>query len=839
MSSLYGELGGGHSFGLSLQHVEYISNNHFVYASGNHLNVVDTKTLSDANNQTTEPHPKTKTPFPDVNSVIDHKSAENPNSEGAIENDQTTDGNNEARHSFSQPAISTRLKPFVLESDVTAFACYRRGSVIAVAESGSTNIKILKWPSGAQLGVLQAYPDISINSLSFSFDGQYLAVLGSLPTFQVSVWDWRSATMICSSSNELPANQVSFNPGNSNQLCTSGLDGGVKFWQINIGFKKNNLTFTQGSLCPSIETYANEKMNMVSLFHGNKGFITEQFDAFKITPKIHAWRVDQQVLCTTSDGDLIVQYNPVSAECNVVLSAKRHFGQKTETNLNKNSGKPQKTATDTVISTLLGNDGTDEEKNNEFEIREFKDGFAECGNNMNHIIVGKDYIAVGGKDGNVRIIKADGEMVPYVASVVSVSNFPVSALCVSPDYQEILVVTEKRNIFCYKIFSGEVFLAVNNDTGYIIAADISKLTGLLATAHSNGVLRFWDTETTSTLGVITIPATLSFLSMSPFSTVVAVGSQHGVLRIYDTSTILTTTPKLIFREKIHDGVITQGSFNYSGSLLATISNDGRVCLTDLKTTFRTIRFIRLSHGLPVSVLWSSEDPGEDLSMSLRLFVLTVNDKQKNSCVHRFQYPEDDQLDNFSGEIPNSKMPVVMYQFEEELSDFVVLPKHFSSGRKSFYVCGKDRKLKLYVAPQQKTQSKPQLEETILMEAASSEYLDHEKSSVHVRLSHLRDWAITWAPDGVITLRTLLDPEKMLKIPAHDSRFGGVKDVCLTIDARTIVSIGGDSILKIWEWNYSAAGRRAATDANGNGEQIIAGQEAMIAEFAEKINLTLV
>ncbi|KAJ1561938.1 Cilia- and flagella-associated protein 43, partial [Nowakowskiella sp. JEL0078] len=733
------------------------------------------------------------------------------------------------------------FKSITTENYITSFAIYKRESIIAFAESNSTILKIVKWPSGNQIGVLEAHADLSIISMDFSFDGQYFATLGDLPSYQVSIWDWRNLTLICKSSNEFPASQISFNPRNSRQFCTSGLDGGIKFWQMHLGLKKNVLTFVQGSLIPSLGlTKSTEQINMISLLSGTDRInsATQALDALRILPTSHTWRVDQQVLCTSIDGNMIVQFNPPTGECSIALTSQK----KIDYVQSKTPGIPssRNIATANIVACLLGVDSTVNSEEIENSIGgngNYKSDFGGA-ENIKQFLLGKDFVAIGGNDGKLRIIRADIDTVPHVTTIIPITeNVPISALSISPDYREILILTEDKRLFAYRISSNELFLVLENDTKSIVAAEVSRLTGLLVTATSTGGIRFWDGEMGSVINSITIDATITSLAMSPISSIMAIGSQNGVVRIYDTSTILEDQPRLLMRERLHNSPISKLAFDSSGEFLVTISCDGKICFCDVSRRFRFLGYLNTT-GQILTVNWSAEDPSEDSAEHLSLYALILDGEQNIGQIQRFQVPVNKDFHSITtetGEIPRSNIPVVIYQFQETIFDFAVIPKHLSAGRESFYVCSVDHKLKLYVVPSSPKTivSEDRHQEILAMGPPQSEFLEHEKSSNHVKLSNLRDWVVTWSTDGFITFRTLLEPEKSVKILAHSPNDGGVRDVCLSLDSKGVYSVG-ESILRIWDWHYTTAGKRAAADASNTAEQIISTQNDLINEVVGRI-----
>jgi WD40 repeat protein len=173
------------------------------------------------------------------------------------------------KQSESYPSIIT-------DSPITALATFPQEGVIAYAEKHSSIIKILKWPGlvpfGVEGGELYAPADLSIVSLTFSGDGQYLASLGSLPEHSICIWDWRgniqrprgeTSPLLSSVSNGGPASLISFNSLDKRMVCTSnptaadgtpfpkdefdldvevgeredGLARGIRFWRLCMGYK--------------------------------------------------------------------------------------------------------------------------------------------------------------------------------------------------------------------------------------------------------------------------------------------------------------------------------------------------------------------------------------------------------------------------------------------------------------------------------------------------------------------------------------------------------------------------------------------------------------------------
>ncbi|KAI8812738.1 hypothetical protein BJ742DRAFT_850017 [Cladochytrium replicatum] len=705
-------------------------------------------------------------------------------------------------------------KCITAEGQITSFAVSRREGVIAFAEAGSTDIRLVKWPSGTPAGALQAHPDLNIISMAFSFDGQYFASLGDLPSFQLSIWNWKTGSLLCSESNGSPAKHVSFNPLNWKHLCTSGGSGGIKFWSVSTGFKKSTLQFVEGSKYPKTLSPSStdpKSLDAASIFKGIPSSSVpapssvDALDRKRFSPHHHVWRIDEKLLVTGEDGDAIVQFDPHSGESIFSLSSQSLL-------LSSGSTEPKMAADKSEVSS----------------------GVVDYHGCMTSIVAARDYIAIAGKDGTLRIIRADGNMMPSVSKAVKVSNSSIQNICVSPSYDKLLLSTNDQCLFVYIIATEQLVPVVDNSTSKVSALDVSRITGLLATVSTNGIIRFWDAEQGSVIcsvGSSSSSTSFTCISMSSMSATVAVGSAMGVLRVYDTSTILEGKPKLLYRVRLHKPPIKMLAFDSASKFLASISEDGLVYILEA-ITFRTVGFIQLHSQTIRSMMWSPED-AEEYKTHVGLYVLTTQDT--SSSLHKFLVPIEPDADRPT--LSYADLQTVIFKVDDVLSDFAIIPSHLSSGKESFYACSLDRKLKVYVFPALPFSS-GNGPDFVLHElpvgAPIIEYADYEKPGSHIRLCGLRSWVVSWGPDGHILFRSLLEADKLVKLPVHDSIHGGILDVAVTADGRSAFTIGGDSLLRQCEWVFSQAGKRMATEGAEAVEQLILAQSAVIAEISERI-----
>ncbi|KAJ3299843.1 Cilia- and flagella-associated protein 43 [Borealophlyctis nickersoniae] len=392
------------------------------------------------------------------------------------------------------------------------------------------------------------------------------------------------------------------------------------------------------------------------------------------------------------------------------------------------------------------------------------------------------------QDGFIRWISLQTWTVTKTIRVASDSGIVV--MVPSPDYRNILVETEDRKIYAYRVGSDNVVLTVANNTSALSSLDVFRLSGVAVTTSSDGLVQFWNTETRSLMRESTVPGELTAAAASPFSTVLAVGSATGVVRIYDAG---DDQMRLLMRERAHSGRVNKLLFDPSGRYLVSIGADSSVYLYEIFTQFSVVGYLTTS-ATPAGCAWK------------------VDENENGNAM-------------------------VTYRIEDILTDLTVMPSHLSPGRESFHVFSIDRKLKLYTgpAPTKGADDKAPQQDVVHIGSPMYEYQEHEKPYSHTRLSLSREWLFTHSPDGTITVRTLMEPDKVERVFAHDPFQGGVRDVAATRDCRTVITIGEDKLLRFWNWASSGVtGRRAETEVATIVEGILEAQKEMLEEIAGNV-----
>ncbi|KAJ3411976.1 Cilia- and flagella-associated protein 43 [Chytridiales sp. JEL 0842] len=689
------------------------------------------------------------------------------------------------------------LRPIVAEKQVTAFAVAPKEGVLAYAERGSTGVKVVKWTTGAFIhgsDCLQGNPaDIAILSLAFSADGKYLATLTDLPGYHVTIWDWKTNTKLCHAPNDGPASMISFNPANSRQFCTSGNGGGVRFWTIDVGYKRSSLKSVKDLKCIPLESQQLEGADPLSLDYDAKVERTRQ-EPEVIIPDSHVWKPSSaQVLTTSEDGNYVIQYNHADGIPSILFSV---WMSKYELEKWR-----EKTSTDTAVQ------------------RMHKAEFGGAGS-ITAVLVQGAQIILGGSDGCLRFTDADGTV--HSTKKIATDGAAISTLTPSPDGKMLVIGTNANCICQYNIASSTSDMIVDSQTSNVVSLSIFHVTNLVAAANKAGIVSLLEMETLKTVRKININGSPTYVAASPIGPALAVGTKGGVVRIYDVNNPSVVVPRLLFREKLFSTPVRQLKFDMTGRYLLASSDDCISYLLDVSTTFNIIGYFKTEFP-PVAYNWNVEEVEEQQASGpvvierLVLCALCVDVSTKSSLIYRYVMPSQsmtpDPAETFS--LAKVLPPAKVYKADEIIASFAIVPSVVSSSKETFYGLALDKKLKLY-GVQLKT------EETLGYTPLSPivQYEDHEKPLGKVLLSRCREWLYTWAPDGLITARTLLEPEKSAKLYAHDSIQGGVRDLVASRDARYAITAGGDGLLRIFEWKTSSSSaRRAMVEATSTAEAV--------------------
>ncbi|KAJ3212328.1 Cilia- and flagella-associated protein 43 [Dinochytrium kinnereticum] len=695
----------------------------------------------------------------------------------------------------------THLRPVIAEAQITAFAVLSRESVVAYAEQGSTNIRILKWPALSPAipgsGYLQADPkDISILALAFSFDGKYVASLSDLPQYTVSIWDWKANSLLCTEPNRDPARYISFDPMNAKMLCTSGGSGHITFWDLEVGYKRSTLKSTIGmTLIPqdAARPQPSESVNLIDLAFNKE----DESEPMSVFIDKHIWTSDHKVLATTKHGDQILLYDPHNGSSILYPTESniREVEEETEVAVTLLEAQEPEAETMNCQAEVADRDVASvqveaEERQEELAQQESEPQFRtkvanEIREKFRSLLVTKRHVLAGGDDGVLRWYAASGGVLVLDHSMQLSETRGIKSLGMSPDYKEISIVYHDNSIGSLKLSDNQLIMVSEDETSNISIICPFYLSNIIVAACTNGDVKFFDMETRSVLRKFKINGVPTVISASVFAPVIAIGTTGGILRIYDAEGAIERKPRLLFRKRLFDTEIKKLLFDPTGHYLCVIGSSYEVYLFDMFSTFSHVGYFTVPNKT-VSIAWDLEDMedesnlGENNSVNIVLIVLTSSQTAKASLIYRYTFPLDSELKpEYDLILTSITEQASAFRTDDIASDFAPVASDVSTSRGSFYVMSADKHLKLYSAPSSSVSNR--IEEPAFLGGALFEYADHEKPGGHICLSITRDWLYTWAPDGYITARTLMEPDKSVKVYSHDYMKGGVKDIAALSD----------------------------------------------------------
>lgn len=721
---LFGDLELGKSFGIS-RHIKlkFSKSRVLLYASGNCLNAVDLNNSKEFKNEngSTENEKKDKKGDNDISLL------------GACHGDA---------HS----------KVLVGEGQITSFATLSKDNIIAYSEIYSSSVKIVRWASSSGLvtpiAKLPVIGDLSIIALSFSADGLYLAALGDLPEHQITIWDWRAQKQIISAPNGSPADFLSFNPMDSKQLCTSGKNGQIRFWDLKIGFKKYTMTSILGAKSP-FDTF--EEANKIQLNPWQLDVGENEIAEHDLpSPYQHMWIPDKKLLSINRDGTQIYKYNTENGLYEIFLDV---------------------AASDRKLISIL-------QTSKNFYV-------AENGGLINVLNLQGDYL---------RSIK-----IPENAEIVGLEN--------SPDYQRILIEVQGGKYFLSDL---KKMQSISIKTENV--SDLADLTMLanektMVSAHSNGNISFWVPEKSVEYQKMTINSKISCLGVSHTSSVLAVGSMTGVVRLYNAKDITYHLPKLLFRKRIHRSAVLKFAIDSTGSMIASAAQDGTVFLYNLEkcTMIGYIKFF----GHFIGMRWEF---CEEARHNTRLYVLQCeHGDPTSSFISVFELSEMKNLEvDEKFQISRNVEPLTAshtFTINSKINDFLVSPKATMSSKNIFYLMTADGHIKVFSSPSfvGGTSEKSALVTVI------QDFKDHVGHSATFTANSNGEWIITTGSEGLITVRSIIEPEKSLKIHAHNVALGGTFACIFSYNYRHLLSMGHDGLVRRWDWKYNQSSRKAATE----------------------------
>jgi hypothetical protein len=159
---------------------------------------------------------------------------------------------------------------------------------------------------------------------------------------------------------------------------------------------------------------------------------------------------------------------------------------------------------------------------------------------------------------------------------------------------------------------------------------------------------------------------------------------------------------------------------------------------------------------------------------------------------------------------------------------IFLTSHATAAKEQFYVFSSKKESLIYsttnFVPGNRT----------LLAPPSEFYTDHFNENVKLTSALQGEWILSYGHDGIIALRSMIDPENAVSIQAHSFKSGKIIDCVFTKDLKYIITLGKDGMLRRFDWKYNVTGRRAASELHEDSERKEQELKIKIEVFEKKI-----
>uniref|UniRef100_A0A8C3IIN2 Cilia- and flagella-associated protein 43 n=1 Tax=Chrysemys picta bellii TaxID=8478 RepID=A0A8C3IIN2_CHRPI len=304
---------------------------------------------------------------------------------------------------------------------IGAFAVNGNSQVVAFSDQKlNPVIYIYTFPGLVKRSEIKGQAQLDYSLLAFSYMGPYLASYSSVPEFALSIWDWQENILLCSKSQPgVKVTSMSFNPMNWHQLCLSN-ENSLTVWNIERNDQehhlKSKLPAEDGSLMCKQDVFFSHP-DIQDLYYGPvlpisaiAGLAGDEAETFRpkddiqpsVHPTVHCWTATSDLYMGCEEGHFLA----INVE--TLKASLLYYKPSQDAKGNKETEKP-------VLLAMAYH---------------------------------KDGLYAAGSDGIVHFYQIKGTHY-QMDDCFDVSE-PITSLVFSPDYNTLLVETDKGSVYVYK-----------------------------------------------------------------------------------------------------------------------------------------------------------------------------------------------------------------------------------------------------------------------------------------------------------------------------------------------------------------------------------------------------
>ncbi|XP_068708688.1 cilia- and flagella-associated protein 43-like [Montipora foliosa] len=669
--------------------------------------------------------------------------------------------------------------------------------------------------------ILEGGARLSYSCIAFANNSTILATHSGVPDFQLTVWNWFEKQKLCSINvARRLCTGLSFNPTNWRHLCSLSKDI-LTLW--NIGQLNTKYSLISSSIrlplvdgSPDDDEFENfgHSVSRMSRPEGFKitkaaiaGLVGETAKCYepgeqkeRCQPVGYCWTPDSKVYCGCRGGQVIC----VDTETDLVSMVLNPSIQESGRDRTETLSLVRNATMESITEEQQQQQNPDnDEKLMKTDSEDAGPGSADC------LALHKKGLYIAGQDGILRLLDISHSE-PKIVEQIDVGS-SVTSLCWSPNYRTMALGSSKGSVYLYNYEADIEELLYVHNSDFVGIDCLMAGTQYCVSCKADGLLQVWSIETGNVISQIALNCEASCIRCSPSSSTVAVGSLTG--HVYFVEMTNAEKPRLIYRSHLHSGPVLQLSYDWSGQLYVTGSNDGHLFVCDAKVSnnFKVVGHLDLSGTVcSISVVNAREKdnqgpwkiavaycPNGNNSLATKLLEFEVTMDILNGAQEAFLNKtllyRDEMVKKSIRQLAVPCYSIVLTSLQT-----VLLVAHARKEMVKLTLTGEDKDLPA------DSQLKP-----------TGSFPGHDLHGGYVILSpHLR-WLASCAPDGKLLLRAVGALDRTLHVSAHHYKRGGATHVCFTGDSQRVLSTGADGVLACWIWNFSSTGKgkaAAATEA---------------------------
>ncbi|GAX77753.1 hypothetical protein CEUSTIGMA_g5196.t1 [Chlamydomonas eustigma] len=526
---------------------------------------------------------------------------------------------------------------------IQCFAVCKQLGLVAVAEKGPQPVvHVYRAADFNLLTTLSPLVSLGFSALAFSVDGQRLAVCIDEPDMTLNIYLWQQERLLIQTTLIAPVQHISFQPYNSDQLCTSG-NGHLHVWRIDKLSNRYDITSHDADMHginPTCHAWFPK-----GLYIGGSGGELLAIDPETLQPlqdpssvKKQEDSAAQQHDHHVGNGDLLLE---LCSEEQVTISMN-------ETHPAGNSSQLSKEETISSDLTHHEMDSSNAEGVEEGQTSRLLDGLkliqaTSSGAPVAAMVVSRDHVIVAGDGAIIRwfsharlgYVRQQGHQPLIQKAEFSDGGFsaPLGLDLGGDQFNQVVLGGADGSIKIVELDSSSARVH-EHQGGPLVEAHAGDVTGMaphpgregaVLSCGVDGTVRVWNLVSSPGLppqcrceSRRTFSSAQTAIATSQKYPVAAIGSETGVLRLVSLSETSTRALQVTFRCRLHTSSIRCIIFSPCGKWVATTGDDKHIYLTLLKDHGASAVVIGSvsSQETITSLVWPSAPIGEESVLAL-------------------------------------------------------------------------------------------------------------------------------------------------------------------------------------------------------------------------------